>query len=84
MTEVFATLIVPASEVVEARSIASQFSGGEGMFTTGLSESGDEPATHYISSGIVSVDIITALASISFVADLPPFEVLEQHSLKLC
>lgn len=52
--DIFRTLIVPAANVSLARDIAASFGpGGEGMFTTPLSASGIDPATHYISTGYV-------------------------------
>ena len=52
--DIFRTLVVPAASVDLARAIATSFGpGGEGMWTTPLSASGFDPATHYISSGFV-------------------------------
>ena len=52
--DIFRTLIVPAANVDLARAIATSFGpGGVGMWTTPLSASGSDPATHYISSGYV-------------------------------
>ena len=52
--DIFRTLICPAANVDLARAIATSFGpGGVGMFTTPLSASGSDPATHYISSGYV-------------------------------
>ncbi len=52
--DIFRTLIVPAANVALARSIGSSFGpGGSGMWTTPLSASGSDPATHYISTGYV-------------------------------
>lgn len=52
--DIFRTLIVSAASVDLARSIAASFGpGGEGMWTTPLSASGLDPATHYISTGYV-------------------------------
>ena len=52
--DIFRTLIVPTANVIFARAIATSFGpGGEGMFTTPLSSSGLDPATHYISTGYV-------------------------------
>jgi hypothetical protein len=52
--DIFRTLICPAANVDLARAIAASFGpGGVGMFTTPLSASGSDPATHYISSGYV-------------------------------
>jgi len=54
MADVFRSLIVTAADAPTSRSIAECFGpGGVGMWTTGLSASGLEPATHYISTGYV-------------------------------
>ena len=48
------TIIVPAVFQQLAQGLceaAAEGDAGKGMFTTGLSETGTEPATHYISSG---------------------------------
>ena len=49
------TMIVPAEHVDLTRALAEGISGpaGAGMWTTGLSADGTEPATHYISAGLV-------------------------------
>lgn len=54
--DIFRTLIVPADQAPLARLIAETLDpvNCQGMFTTGLSPTGDEPATHYISSGGIS------------------------------
>jgi len=47
-------IIVPAAFQQLAQGLcaaAAEGDAGKGMFTTGLSETGTEPATHYISSG---------------------------------
>lgn len=55
MTDTFRTLILPASVTPLAREIAATLSpGGIGMWTTGLSPNGAEPATHFISAGLIS------------------------------
>lgn len=52
MNDLFRTLIVTAADAPAARQIAAAFGpGGEGMWTTPLSATGSDPATHYISSG---------------------------------
>ncbi len=58
MTEIFRTLIVPAADAPLARQIALTLSpvGGSGMWTTGLSASGQEPATHFVSTGLIGPD----------------------------
>ena len=48
------TIIVPAAFQALAQALceaAAEGAAGTGMFTTGLSETGTEPASHYISSG---------------------------------
>jgi len=56
------TMIVPAEHVDLARALAEGISGpaGAGMWTTGLSADGTEPATHYISAGLIE-DTFAAL-----------------------
>ena len=52
MSDSFRTMIVPASQVVLARSLAAALGpGGEGMWITGLSPTGVLPATWFISTG---------------------------------
>lgn len=51
MSDTFKTLIIPDAHVDLARQLCALEAGGAGMFTTGLSADGKEPATHYISSG---------------------------------
>lgn len=54
--DIFRTLIVPADQAPLARLIAETLDpvNCQDMFTTGLSSTGDEPATYYISSGGIS------------------------------
>ena len=49
------TMIVPAEHAPLARALAAHLAGppGDGMWLTGLSASGQAPATHYVSSGPV-------------------------------
>jgi hypothetical protein len=56
MTDVFRTMIVPAAEVALARQIATTVApvAGQGMWTTPLSSSGQDPATSYISTGFIA------------------------------
>ena len=55
MTDIHRTMIVPAALAPLARALAAGLSpGGVGMFTTGLSPTGAEPATHYVSSGLIN------------------------------
>lgn len=57
MSYLFRTLIVQAQDVEDSRAIAVAFGpGGVGMWTCPLSESGNEPATHYISTGYIPAE----------------------------
>ena len=59
MADTFATLIVTAADAPTSRAIAAAFGpGGVGMFTTPLSASGNEPATHYISTGYIPAEFV--------------------------
>lgn len=51
----FRTMIITAADAPLARQIAETLAptGGAGMWTTGLSSDGSEPATHYVSTGII-------------------------------
>ena len=51
MMDTFKTLVIPDDCVELARQLCALEAGGAGMFTTGLSADGKEPATHYISTG---------------------------------
>lgn len=54
MSDIFRTLIVPTANVDLARAVGASFGpGGAGMWTTPLSATGIDPATHYISTGYV-------------------------------
>jgi hypothetical protein len=53
VSDLFRTFIVPAAHADLARALCALEAGGAGMFTTGLSADGTEPATHYISTGQV-------------------------------
>lgn len=55
--DIFRTLIVTADTVGLSREVAASFGpGGVGMWTTPLSSTGSEPATHYISSGFIPAE----------------------------
>lgn len=62
--DIFRTMIVPAGHVELARFLAATIdpANSSNMFVTELSESGREPATHYVSSGHIAE---------SFAAPLP-------------
>ena len=69
MANQFATFIIAAQDAPLARQIAGSFgSGGYGMWTTALSPTGAEPATHYISSGKVPSQFIGMLTNPAAVA----------------
>ena len=57
MSDQFVTIVVSAAEAPAARAVAAAVPGGSGMFEVGLSKSGKEPATHFISSGLVSDEL---------------------------
>jgi hypothetical protein len=55
MTDIFRTMILPASVTTLAQQIAATLSpAGADMWTTPLSATGATPATHYISTGQIS------------------------------
>lgn len=59
------TIIVPAAYVSLARALAEGIADGDsgkGMWTAGLSASGVDPATHYISAGLIWPEFATMLA----------------------
>ncbi len=82
--DIFATIIVTADKAEQARTLAASIPGGEGMFTAGLSATGAEPATHYISSGAVPQEIVDAVASLADVSELPPAEAMQAAGLTMC
>ena len=55
-TDIFRTMIVPASQATLAREIAVTIKPveGQGMWTSPFSPDGQEPATHYVSTGYIS------------------------------
>ena len=63
--DIFRTLIVQANQVELAREVGASYgAGGEGMFVTPLSSTGQYPATHYISSGLIPEELDALLATI--------------------
>lgn len=56
-------LIVPDAQVAFARELSATVAGpaGAGMWTTPLSPTGAEPATHWISAGLISQDFAALL-----------------------
>lgn len=55
MSYINVTMILPADLAPLARSLAAHLAGppGDGMWIVGLSPNGQEPSTHYVSSGPV-------------------------------
>jgi len=84
MADIFATIIVTAAKAQAARDAAAAIPGGECMFTAGLSPTGAEPATHYISSGSVPQEIVEAVADLVEVSELPPAEAMQAAGLTMC
>ena len=82
--DIFATIIVPAAQAQAARDAAATIPGGAGMFTTGLSSTGQEPATHFISSGTMPQEIVEAVADLAEVSELPPSEAMQAAGLTMC
>ena len=74
MSWVHRCLIVPAEHVELARVLCATLAGpgGSGMFTTPLSPTGQEPATHYISAGAVEEPFAQLLPLTEFPADAEP------------
>jgi len=68
MAYIFRTLIITTASAPLARTIAAAFGGGPGMWTTPLSASGSDPATHYISTGYIPPEF----------AYMVPFQVWKQ------
>jgi hypothetical protein len=56
MSNVFRTLLVPAADATMAADLAAMLdpANSTGLFTTPLSPTGTEPATHYISTGYIA------------------------------
>jgi hypothetical protein len=55
MSNIFRTLIIQADTADLTREIAATLSpAGAGMWTTGLSSDGKQPASHYISTGYIT------------------------------
>lgn len=67
-------MIIPTEHVGLARKLCETLAGpgGAGMFTTPLSTTWVDPATHYISSGLIESDFADLLPLIEFPADADP------------
>lgn len=79
MAEIFATLISPSANVVQARA------EGCCAFSRGLSASGQSPATHYVSSGTIPEECAVALSAICSVTtgDHDPYQAIADAGLQL-
>lgn len=57
------TIIVPKAKQALSQSLCAGLAGnaGAGMFVVGLSATGNAPATHFISSGLISDDFASLL-----------------------
>ena len=67
-------LIVPNAQVEFARSLSAAIAGlsGTGMWTAKLSAGGSEPATHWISAGLISQSFADMLPLTIFPEDSDP------------
>lgn len=83
MSDRFRTYLCPTAIVTTAQAAAAQYAGGEGMFTTPCSPTGQMPATHYISSGFVTHDIDDTLHGVEEIAisTEEPLTMLINHNL---
>lgn len=72
MSYVHRCMIVPAAQVQLARELVVLLAGepAAGMFTTGLSADGDEPYTHFISTGMIEEQFAAVLADGALMAML--------------
>ena len=64
----YRAIIVPDAQVTYARELSAAVAGpaGDGMYTTPLSATGQEPATHWISAGLISEDFAALLPFTTF------------------
>lgn len=84
MAWVSRTIIVPDAAVAAARAACEALAGagGSGMYTVPLSPTGNLPATHWASSGLIEqdfADLLTnpdALAAVATSAGLDPAPLL--------
>ena len=70
----YRAIIVPDAQVTYARELSAAVAGpaGEGMFTAPLSATGQEPATHWISAGLISEDFAALLPLTTYPEDAEP------------
>ena len=74
MNWAFRTMIVPSQYTPLASQLSALLAGlsGDDMFTTGLSASGSDPATHYVSTGYVSEGYAAVLPLDTYTTDIDP------------
>lgn len=74
MSWVHRCLIVPTDQVELARQISAALAGpsGDGMWITPLSPTGELPATHWISAGLISQSFADMLPLTIFPEDSDP------------
>ena len=78
--DVFATLIVSEDKTEQAREIASTIPGGDGMFTASVIDG--QGKRHYVSSGVMPEEIVSALNGIVIVSPLAPAEALAGYTIE--
>lgn len=84
--DIFKTLVVQANQVELAREVGASYgAGGEGMFLTPLSATGNYPATHYISSGVIPEELDALLVTVPDIdiSDEEPFIAMERLGLQM-
>jgi hypothetical protein len=76
-------LIVPDSQVAFARELTAAVAGpaGAGMFTAALSPTGQEPATHWISAGMIAGNFAALLPLTTYMPDAEPIHTPGQHDV---
>lgn len=74
MAYAFRTLIVPSDYQSFASTLASTLGGlaGEDMFITGLSASGEAPATNYVSTGCIGAGLAELLPLDTYTTEIDP------------
>ena len=84
--DIFKTLVVQANQVELAREVGASYgAGGDGMFLTPLSATGNYPATHYISSGVIPEELDALLVTVPDIdiSDEEPFVAMERLGLNM-
>ena len=76
----YRALVVPDAQVTYARELTAAVAGpaGAGMFTAALSPTGSEPATHWISAGMIADEFAALLPLTVYPADAEPIHTLGQ------